>query len=72
LIPELSSFTDALIIPLGKNVIDILLKLQFTDKLNGNTILSCFTHPSGANGHRAKDFELNKSQLAKKIDQWKQ
>lgn len=72
LIPEMSSFTDALIIPLGKNVNNIFLELQSNDKLNGNTILSGFPHPSGANGHRAKEFELNKTQMAKKIDQWKQ
>lgn len=71
-IPEISDFTNALIIPLGKSVNDIFLALQSSNRLNGNIILSGFPHPSGANGHRAKEFELNKYQMAEKIYQWKQ
>ncbi len=71
LVPEMCFFTDALIIPLGKNVNDIFIELQSNNKLNSNYILSGFPHPSGANGHRAKQFELNKALMINKIEQWK-
>jgi hypothetical protein len=71
LVPELNKFKDALVIPLGKNVNDILFELKSTGKISNDTILSGFPHPSGANGHRAKQFEINKIQMTNKIKKWK-
>ncbi|MEJ8756804.1 uracil-DNA glycosylase family protein [Pontibacter sp. H259] len=70
LVSEISMFIDALIVPLGKNVNDILLELKSSGSISNNNILSGFPHPSGANGHRAKQFEANKTQMMKKIEQW--
>ncbi|QXP67692.1 uracil-DNA glycosylase family protein [Polaribacter sp. AHE13PA] len=70
-IPEISEFKGKLIIPLGKSVSEILLKIQSENKLNGNFILNGFPHPSGANGHRAKQFETNKESMKETIKEWK-
>jgi len=71
LVDELSYFEDKLIIPLGKNVNNILTKLESVNKLNSNCVLRGFPHPSGANGHRAKQFETNKVSMINKINTWK-
>ena len=70
-IPEIKEFRGKLIIPLGKSVSEILLKIQSENKLNDNFILNGFPHPSGANGHRAKQFESNKESMKKIIKEWK-
>lgn len=70
-IPEISEFKGKLIIPLGKSVSEILLKIQSQNKLSGNFILNGFPHPSGANGHRVKQFESNKESMKKIIKEWK-
>ncbi|QHI36379.1 hypothetical protein IMCC3317_17410 [Kordia antarctica] len=70
-VPEINNFTDALIIPLGKSVEETLRKLQSEKMLNENLILYGFPHPSGANGHRFKQFESNKESMKQKISNWK-
>ena len=70
-IPEIKEFKGKLIIPLGKSVSEILLKIQSENKLNDNFILNGFPHPSGANGHRAKQFESNKESMKEIIKEWK-
>ena len=70
-IPEIKEFKGKLIIPLGKSVSEILLKIQSKNKLNDNFILNGFPHPSGANGHRAKQFESNKESMKEIIKEWK-
>ena len=69
-IPEINNFTNKLIVPLGKNVNDVLNKLLVSNQLNSNCFLSGFPHPSGANGHRKKDFEKNKAQMISKVNNW--
>ncbi|SIR23499.1 hypothetical protein SAMN05421545_2843 [Pontibacter lucknowensis] len=70
LIPEMNHFTNSLVIPLGKNVDDVFTMLKVTGKLNNNSVLTGFPHPSGANGHRAKQFEMNKAQMKEAIANW--
>lgn len=48
---------DPLIIPLGKAVEKVLHTLICEKKLPENSYLFGFPHPSGANGHRKKQFE---------------
>ena len=55
----------------GKNVNDILTKLVSENNLKCNWVLSGFPHPSGANGHRAKQFEMNKTSMMNKLNTWK-
>lgn len=70
-ISELNNFENKLIIPLGKNVNAILDKLQAENRLNNNSILRNFPHPSGANGHRVKQFNQEKESLKSQIENWK-
>ena len=70
-IPEINEFKGKLIIPLGKSVNEVLSKIQSEKNLNDNFILNGFPHPSGANGHRAKQFESNKEDMKSIIEKWK-
>lgn len=68
---ELTQITPpALIIPLGKSVEQVILKLAEERKLFGHTYLIGFPHPSGANGHRIKQFQQEKEQLQKSVRTW--
>ena len=69
-IPEINKFKGKLIIPLGKSVNEVLSKIQSENKLNENFILNGFPHPSGANGHRAKQFDNNKENMKDIIEKW--
>ncbi|WP_409252946.1 hypothetical protein V1502_03175 [Bacillus sp. SCS-153A] len=60
----------ALIIPLGKTVEAVFEKLQEEKKLPRHTYLSGFPHPSGANGHRMKQFNHNKNMLTSILQSW--
>lgn len=70
-IPEINSFKNKLIIPLGKSVSEALVKLNSDKLLNKNIFLENFPHPSGANGHRKKQFEENKHLMRNQIKDWK-
>ena len=58
---------NILLIPLGKAVEEILLKLQEDKIIGENQILLGFPHPSGANVNRVKQFEENKNDMEKFI-----
>ncbi|UJL46328.1 hypothetical protein KFZ58_18600 [Virgibacillus sp. NKC19-16] len=60
----------ALVIPLGKVVEQVIFKLAEEGMLPGHTYLNGFPHPSGANGHRVKQFEQNRKQLRGKVRMW--
>lgn len=61
----------ALIIPLGKTVDQIISNLLAEKKLSENhTYLFGFPHPSGANGHRKKQFQEHKASLIAAIRKW--
>ncbi|WP_245831854.1 hypothetical protein [Oceanobacillus senegalensis] len=63
---------SALIIPLGKTVEDVFKKLLKEDKLSKHYYLFGFPHPSGANGHRKKQFHQRKELLTSTIREWAQ
>ncbi len=64
---EALSLPNALYIPLGKAVEEVL-KMMIDEKiLKEEQCLMGFPHPSGANGHRLKQFNLNKDDLALKV-----
>ncbi|MBA2613662.1 MAG: hypothetical protein H0U95_16995 [Bacteroidetes bacterium] len=69
-VPEINSFENKLIIPLGNSVSDVLKKLQEEKLIKKNIVLNYFPHPSGANGHRKKQFLEYKSIMKKQIDNW--
>lgn len=70
LLAELRAVKDALIIPLGKAVSEVVQ--AFVDKgwLDEKRCLFDMPHPSGANGHRRKQFELNKAKMQQQVEFW--
>lgn len=70
LAPELAAVPDALIIPLGKSVEVALELLTARGLLSSARWLSGFPHPSGANGHRTRLFELRKEELRAAATRW--
>ena len=62
-IKEIKKLPNALIIPLGKSVEEILLYLVDNNIIKKNNCLFGFPHPSGANGHRRKFFDENKKNM---------
>jgi hypothetical protein len=68
---ELNSISSsALVIPLGKTVEQIIEKLLNDGKLVNHIYLFGFPHPSGANGHRKKQFAHEKEKLKSLIKNW--
>ena len=63
--------SPALVIPLGKIVEQVLIKLIAENKLPSHNYLSGFPHPSGANGHRHKQFQQQKKSLLQQVKAWK-
>lgn len=61
LVPELNNLKNAVIVPTGKVVSDVLKYLVDEGKIENKTILFNFPHPSGANGHRKVQYESNKN-----------
>ncbi|MNI38224.1 Uracil DNA glycosylase superfamily protein [compost metagenome] len=52
-----------LIVPLGKTVEGVLRILDQEGKLQDKRVLWGFPHPSGANGHRRRQFESNRERM---------
>lgn len=66
-IPELESLAEPLVIPLGKAVEQVLLSLIAQGAISRERCLLGFPHPSGANGHRLKQFAECKVSLLEKV-----
>ena len=65
---EVENMKNTLIIPLGKAVEEVL-EFMISEKLiKEEQCLLGFPHPSGANGHRKKQFEENKENLLNKVN----
>lgn len=63
----IQAYPNALFIPLGKCVDEQISKMKI---INENRIVHGFPHPSGANGHRFKQLEENKSGINQAITQF--
>ena len=57
-----------LIVPMGQIVSEALVKFSSLDE--SHYILHGFPHPSGANGHRHREFEENCPKLKKIVRRW--
>ncbi len=57
---EVKTLKNSLIIPLGKAVEEVLERMIDEKIIKREQCLLGFPHPSGANGHRKKQFEENK------------
>ncbi|MTW84840.1 hypothetical protein F3157_04105 [Virgibacillus dakarensis] len=55
------------IIPLGVTVAKVLSHLAAKSLFDDTYLLTGFPHPSGANGHRHRQFALNKERMRKKL-----
>ncbi|WP_026695089.1 hypothetical protein [Peribacillus kribbensis] len=68
---ELSKLRDRfLIIPLGKTVSTVLQSLMSEGRITEHPCLFGFPHPSGANGHRHRQFKDRKEEFKKKINEF--
>lgn len=67
---SLNNFENILLIPLGRAVEEVLVKLEDEGIINKNQILKGFPHPSGANVNRVKQLEENKKELTEFILNW--
>jgi hypothetical protein len=67
---ELGLISDALIIPLGKCVSGALRMLIDEEALDSRRCLLDFPHPSGANGHRAKQYARMRSDFKRTVAAW--
>jgi hypothetical protein len=65
--PQAEQLQNALIIPLGKGVEEVLSQYIYKGLFKKENILSGFPHPSGANGHRLKQFSKNKERMQETI-----
>lgn len=65
---ELSMVKNAYIVPLGKTVSSVLEELIKGGMIKEEQCLLGFPHPSGANGHRKKQFVSLKVEMKKKIE----
>lgn len=61
---------NVLIIPLGKAVEEVLEFMIGEGIIKKEHCLLGFPHPSGANGHRKKQFDENKEILLNKINDY--
>jgi hypothetical protein len=70
LLPELLAVKDSLVMPLGKSVSEVVQ--AFVDKgfISKERCLFEMPHPSGANGHRKKQFELSRAGMQQQVWNW--
>lgn len=65
---SLDNFKDILLVPLGRAVEEVLVKLEEEGIINENQILKGFPHPSGANVNRLPQLQKNKEDMIKFIE----
>jgi hypothetical protein len=63
LAPELSLLQSSIFVPLGKSVAKALQVLESEGRIPNGRTLYGFPHPSGANGHRVRQFNEAKPTL---------
>ena len=67
---ELQQASEAIIIPLGQSVSTIIEYLAGTGSLDRHRCLVGFPHPSGANGHRVREFNERREGLTRGLKEW--
>lgn len=67
---EVAELPNALIIPLGKAVEEVLRSMIRDNLIKREQCLLGFPHPSGANGHRKIQFEENKNNLINILEEY--
>ena len=67
---EIEKLPNALIVPLGKAVEEVLKRMIKNNLIKEEQCLLGFPHPSGAKSHRKKQFEENKMKLLSIVEQY--
>lgn len=67
---EIKKLSNVLIVPLGKSVEEVLEQIVNENMIKKEQCLFGFPHPSGANGHRKKQFKENKDKLENIIENY--
>jgi len=67
---ELAMVPDAVIVRLGRTVAALLLAEVDRGALVTERCLFDFPHPSGANGHRASQYETHRDAMAAQVAGW--
>ncbi|MNE44127.1 hypothetical protein D3C80_1383390 [compost metagenome] len=70
LLPELLEVKEALVIPLGKSVSEVIASFVRQGRLKPERCLFDMPHPSGANGHRRKQFEEHRQRMTQQVRSW--
>lgn len=70
LLQELVAVKDALVIPLGKAASEVIQAFADDGFIQAERCLYDLPHPSGANGHRKKQFEHHKTKLMRQVVRW--
>ena len=63
---------NCLILPLGKAVEEMLEHVVAKNLISAHRILTGFPHPSGANGHRIRQYQEQKPDLKEQVSRWYQ
>lgn len=69
-IQELATVEEALVVPLGKSVGNVVEQLVAEGAVEAERCLLGFPHPSGAFAGRAKQFEANRTELSRGVREW--
>ncbi len=70
-VAELSQLPQpVLLVPFGRVVESTVETLLYQGRIQKHTVLFGFPHPSGANGHRKRQFEENKDYLKKQLQDY--
>ncbi|MED5018735.1 hypothetical protein P9847_15610 [Paenibacillus chibensis] len=64
---ELRELPDVLLIPLGRSVERVLCRMAEEGRIHEARILRGFPHPSGANGHRERQFAAQQDAMRAKL-----
>lgn len=70
LVPQLSEAPKALIAPFGESACKGALYLGEQGLIDSRRVLRGFLHPSGANGHRKRIFQENRTDLVEQLKSW--
>lgn len=64
---NIEGIRETLIVPLGVNVQAVLEDLMEKGLIPGHQLLRGFSHPSGGNGHRLRQFIANKERMTEEV-----
>jgi len=67
---QLQQVPSALVVPLGKAVSEVMTMLITQQKLDPRRCLLEFPHPSGANGHRKRQYQEARASMKAQVAAW--